>query len=88
MRRWGHAHSVTAGALVGLLISYRPWILFGLGVAVGIVLTLGWRIGRQLSLAVKRSIASRVHSTRRETQEPTPRISKEQKGSEGFPAIP
>jgi hypothetical protein len=38
LRRLNHGHSLGAGVLVGLLLSYRPWIVFAAGLAVGILL--------------------------------------------------
>lgn len=52
--RWHHGHSLATGALVGLLVSYRPWLVFAAGVLVGILVVVIRNSGRRLLAAVER----------------------------------
>lgn len=39
MKRWHHGHSLATGAMVGLLVSYRPWLILAAGILLGAGLT-------------------------------------------------
>jgi hypothetical protein len=47
-RSWNHGYTFAGGAIAGLALSYRPWLIFAAGVVVGVVLTLGLRFGRSI----------------------------------------
>jgi hypothetical protein len=51
MRRWGHGHSLAAGALFGLVLSRRPELVFAAGLACGVALAFtgrAWAWGRRM----------------------------------------
>lgn len=50
MRLLHHKETTTlgAGVAIGLLLSMRPWLVFAAGVACGLLLVGGWRLGQQL----------------------------------------
>jgi hypothetical protein len=47
-RSWNHGYTFAGGAIAGLALSYRPWLIFAAGVFVGVALTLALRFGRSL----------------------------------------
>ena len=56
LKRWTHGHSLGFGTLVGVgIATYRPWLLFAAGVAIGAVAVLlafgGYRLARMLLAA-------------------------------------
>lgn len=65
MRRWNHPHSLFAGVLIGLLLTYRPWIVFLLGIAAALLAVwlyrTGRNFGRNLSLLGRGHIRPRGH---------------------------
>lgn len=54
-KRWHHGHSLVAGCLVGLLLSYRPWLVYAAGVVTGVVVVCvawgGYRLASELRSA-------------------------------------
>lgn len=46
-RSWGHGQTFVGGAIAGLALSYRPWLIFAAGVLVGAGVVLGARFGRR-----------------------------------------
>jgi|GEM_PF-4559611 hypothetical protein len=52
--KWHHGHSLATGVLVGLLVSYRPWLVFAAGVLVGILVVAVRNSGRRLLATVER----------------------------------
>jgi hypothetical protein len=47
-RSWNHGYTFAGGAIAGLALSYRPWLIFAAGVLVGVALMLALRFGRSL----------------------------------------
>lgn len=47
-RNWNHGYSFSGGAIAGLALSYRPWLIFAAGIVVGITLTMLFKFGRSL----------------------------------------
>jgi len=47
-RSWNYGYTFAGGAVAGLALSYRPWLIFAAGVIVGVALTLALRFGRSL----------------------------------------
>lgn len=61
-RGWGHGQTFAGGMIAGLALSYRPWLIFAAGVAVGVVLMLARRLGLGLvELVRSRRRTSFVH---------------------------
>jgi hypothetical protein len=50
-RSWNHGYTFVGGAIAGLALSYRPWLIFAGGVTVGVLLVYALRLVRRLAAA-------------------------------------
>lgn len=42
IRRWTHIHSLATGLVFGLVLDKEALVLFGLGIALGVAIVVGW----------------------------------------------
>lgn len=69
-KKWHHGHSLAVGALVGLAASYRPWLIFGAGVAVGVAsVAVAWG-GYRLTVELRSAWRSWHRSSSRKRPRP------------------
>jgi hypothetical protein len=72
LNRWHNGHSLATGAAFGLMLSYRPWLVFALGVVCGVLVVGGYRFARTLHAGFEAWTRTQRARTAKIRTEPTP----------------
>lgn len=65
IRRWTHLHTLATGLVFGLVLDKEALVLFALGIALGVIVVIGWRKVRQLAGWSREAAAGAVSSIER-----------------------